>query len=74
MQAGIPRAYTEQAMGHTISGPEGNYAGLYPAEDRMKFSNMLLGTRKQGLIEQLQALNREELKELLEIVEKNQTA
>ena len=70
MQAGIPRAYTEQAMGHIISGPEGNYAGLYPAEDRMKFSKMLLGSGKKGLIEQLQALSKEELKELFEAIER----
>lgn len=70
MQAGIPRAYTEQAMGHIISGPEGNYAGLYPAEDRMKFSKMLLETGKKGLLEQLQALSKEELKELFEAIEK----
>jgi hypothetical protein len=36
----------------------------------MKFSKMLLGSGKKGLIEQLQALSKEELKELFEAIER----
>lgn len=46
VQKGIDNIYVEMAMGHTLSGVQGNYMGQWSWEDRARFVNMLLDEEK----------------------------
>ena len=48
------------AMGHTLGGVKDNYMGLFPKEDRIKYTRMLLnpmaGKSKEDLLADIQLM------------------
>lgn len=61
---GIPSKYIEMAMGHTLGGVEKNYMGLFPKEDRMEYTNMLLkhNRSKDDILREIHKLEQEIIK------------
>ena len=48
VQKGIDNIYVEMAMGHTLSGVQGNYMGQWSWEDRARFIDVLLDDGKSA--------------------------
>ena len=46
VQKGIDNIYVEMAMGHTLSGVQGNYMGQWSWDDRSHFIDILLDEGK----------------------------